>query len=265
MERAIYVTKISGLANLNAEFSRVYFGNEFCERLIPKVEDVREMLEFALKKEAAFSFVTPYVTNKGIEILNNIFAFLTRESPGCEVIFNDYGVLRVLLNKFSELKPVMGRLLNKMKRDPRLMNLIDILPETTVKYFKSSSLETQAFRNFLAKSRIERVELDNLLQGIELNLSRFGISASLYVPYAYVTTTRACLAINCDVHGQEDNVGIFPCKKECQRYTFYLKSEVMPVLLIRKGNTIFLRNERIPENLDKIGVNRIVYEPYIPI
>ncbi|MEM2631386.1 MAG: hypothetical protein QXE00_02330 [Candidatus Bathyarchaeia archaeon] len=265
MEKAIYVTNINKLTNLDAEFSRIYFGNEFCERLIPTVESVREALEFASKKGVNFSFVTPYVTNKGLRTLEKIFTFLARENPSCEVIFNDYGVLRVLLNKFSELKPVMGRLLNKMKRGPRLMNLIDFLPETTIKYFRSSSLEIQVFRDFLIKNRVRRVELDNLLQGIELNLSKFGISVSLYVPYAYVTTTRACLAINCDVHEQEDVVGIFPCKKECQLYTFYLKSEVMPVLLIRKGNTIFLKNEKVPENVKEIGVDRIVYEPYIPL
>lgn len=265
MEKAVYLTKINGLANLSADFSRIYFGNEFCERLLPTVDDLKEMLEYAFKKGMKFTFVTPYVTNRGLKILNSLFTFLAQENSGCEVVFNDYGVLRVLLNNFDGLKPVMGRLLNKMKRGPRLMNLIDALPETTVKYFRSSSLDTQAFRNFLAKNKINRVELDNLLQGIELNLSRFEISASLYVPYAYVTTTRACLAVNCDVHGQEDMVGIFPCKKECQRYTFYLKSRIMPTLLIRKGNTIFFKNDRMPENLEKIGVDRIVYEPYIPM
>lgn len=265
MERAIYLTKIEGLANFGADFSRIYFGNEFCERLLPSVGELKEILDFTLKNEIKFTFVTPYVTNKGLKSLSSLFTFLAKENPGCEVVFNDYGVLRVLLNRYGELKPVMGRLLNKMKRGPRLMNLIDALPETTVKYFRGSSLDTQSFRNFLVKHKIRRVELDNLLQGIELNLSKLEISASLYFPYAYVTTTRACLAINCDVHGQEDVVGIFPCKKECQRYTFYLKSRIMPTFLIRKGNTIFFKNDRIPENLEEIGVDRIVYEPYIPL
>jgi hypothetical protein len=213
-----------------------------------------------------FTFVTPYVTNKGLRSLEGLFEFITKVNPGCEVVFNDYGVLRILLNNyFNDLKPVMGRLLNKMKRGPRLMNLINILPEATVKYFRSSSLDTKAFQDFLLKHKIKRVEIDNLLQGIELNLANFGISASLYVPYAYVTTTRACLAINCDVHGKEDEVGVFPCKGECQKYIFYLRNKVMPVLLIRKGNTVFLKNDKIPGNLEKMGVDRIVYEPLIPL
>jgi hypothetical protein len=264
MEQAVYLTKIDELAKTNVQFSRVYFGNEFCERLLPKLEDLKEILRFVSRMK--FTFVTPYVTNKGLRNLEELFDYTANASPGCEVVFNDYGVLRTLLNRYSaKLKPVMGRLLNKMKRGPRLMNLIDILPEPTIKYFKGTSLDTKVIRDFLLKNKIKRVELDNLLQGIELNLAKHGITASLYIPYAYITTTRACLAINCDVHGKEDEVGIFPCKKECQKYVFHLRSTAMPVALIRKGNTVFLKNDKIPPNLENIGVDRIVHEPNIPL
>ncbi|MBS7647419.1 MAG: hypothetical protein QXR45_10840 [Candidatus Bathyarchaeia archaeon] len=268
MEQAVYITKTSELAKLASisyQFSRLYFGNEFCERLIPRLEDLREILDFVSKSKLHFTFVTPYVTNEGLRNLEKLLDYIIRRKPGCEVVFNDYGVLRVLLNRYRDgLKPVMGRLLNKMKRGPRLMNLIDILPETTIKYFKGASIDTQVFQDFLLKNRINRVELDNLLQGIELNLKN-GISASLYIPYGYVTTTRACLAINCDVLGKEDEIGVFPCNKECQKYVFYIRSKAMPTVLIRKGNTIFFRNDKIPENLEKIGVDRMVLEPNIPL
>ena len=35
-------------------------------------------------------------------------------------------------------------------------------------------------------------------------------------------------------------IGIFPCKKECQKYTFTLDNPVMTTTLIRKGNTIVI-------------------------
>lgn len=266
MEQAVYLTKIDELVNLNVQFSRVYFGNEFCERLMPKLEDLKETLRFVSKNDMKFTFVTPYVTNKGLRNLEQLLDYIANASPGCEVVFNDYGVLRILLNRYDgKLKPVMGRLLNKMKRGPRLMNLIDILPEPTIEYFKGSSLDTPVFQNFLLKHKIKRVELDNLLQGIELNLTKHQIAASLYIPYAYITTTRACLAINCDIHGKEDEIGIFPCNKECQKYVFHLKSKAMPIRLIRKGNTVFLKNDKIPQHLEKLGIDRIVHEPNIPL
>jgi len=45
----------------------------------------------------------------------------------------------------------------------------------------------------------------------------------------------------------------------------FILNRVMPVTLIRKGNTVFSKNEKIPSSLDSMGVDRIVYEPELPI
>jgi hypothetical protein len=39
----------------------------------------------------------------------------------------------------------------------------------------------------------------------------------------------------------------------------------MKIPLIRKGNTVFLLNEHIPESLEKKIFNRIVVQPEIPV
>lgn len=261
MEQAAYITKVESLSQLKPRlYSRIYFGQEFCERLLPSLEDLMEAVNFAVKNCLGFTFVTPYVTEKGLRELSNLLKFVARELPGSEVVFNDYGVLRVLRRECPELKPVMGRLLNKMKRDPRILSIIHLLPEDARRYFRGSSLDNPAYRDFLLKNNVTRIELDNVLQGIDLNLASYGFSASIYIPYAYVTTTRLCLAVNCDVHGMEDTVGIFPCRRECHKYTFYLRSSAMPTTLIRKGNTIFIKNETLPNNMEEMGINRIVQE-----
>jgi hypothetical protein len=144
------------------------------------------------------------------------------------------------------------------------MNLIDILPDSTLDVIQSCSLDAPLYRRFLLARGIRRVELDNLLAGIALDFSHSGISASLYVPYAYITTTRLCLAAG-DVSGHEEEVGLFSCHKECQDYTFQLTHPVMPLPLIRKGNTVFFKNENLPENLTEKNINRIVIEPEVPI
>jgi len=264
-ETALYITKAADLKHYNDSFSRIYFGNEFCEHLIPSASEVKRVLGFASENNLGFTLVTPYVTEEGVKILELLFQKIEQEKPGSEAVFNDWGVLHILNEKHPNLEPVMGRLLNKMKRGPRLMNLIDILPQSTMDYFRSCSLDVPIYQKFLIRNRVRRVGLDNLLQGIDLNLSNSGISASLYIPYGYITTTRLCLATSCDEHGKEDEVGIFPCQKECQRYTFHLRNPVMPVLLIRKGNTIFFENRALPDDTEKKGITRIVVEPEIPI
>jgi hypothetical protein len=62
-------------------------------------------------------------------------------------------------------------------------------------------------------------------------------------------------------------VGILPCKQECQKYTFSLDNPVMETSLIRKGNTIFFKNDKIPKGEELRGkkIDRLVIQPEIPI
>lgn len=263
MEQAIFISRIENLRYFTPHFSRIYFGNEFCEQLVPSVTELGRVLDFVAEKKLEFTFVTPYLTDNGLKRCEALLKALVRERPGSEVVFNDYGMLRVLRGSYGELEPVMGRLLNRMKRGPRLMMVIDKLPESTVEYFQSSNLTVPALGKFLNENGVKRVELDNVLQGFDFSLD--GLAASLYMPFAYVTTTRLCLVNSCDVPEREELIAIFPCKRECQKYTFYLRNEIMPVLLIRKGNTIFFENNVLPDGIEEMGVTRIVTEPEIPM
>lgn len=267
MERALYAANLAGLKHYSKEFSRLYFGSEFCQRLMPSVSDLEKAIGLASEKALGFTLVTPYVTNEGLDKLSLLFEKLEKERPGSEVVFNDWGVLRFLHGWHRELEPVMGRLLNKMKRGPRLMNLMDILPPSTIDYFRSCSLDVPLYQQWLVKNGVKRVEFDNLFQGLDINLGGTGLNSSLYTPYGYITTTRLCLAISCDVHGKEDEIGIFPCKKECQERSYYCLNTVMQTPLIRKGNTIFYKNENVPEEdtMGKACINRLVIEPEVPL
>jgi hypothetical protein len=109
------------------------------------------------------------------------------------------------------------------------------------------------------------VELDNLLQGIDLDGTDNGIHTSLYLPFAFISTTRFCLTANCEDETKKEYVGVFPCNKECQRYTFTLVNPVMTVPLVRKGNTMFFMNDTLPDAVTKRQVDRIVIEPEIPL
>jgi len=265
VEQALYATKVTDLKHYSDSFSRVYFGHEFCQRLIPSAKDLEQVLDFVSEKSLAFTFVTPYVTDEGLRILAPLLLKIEERKPGSEVVVNDWGVLQMLNDRYPNLEPVMGRLLHKMKRGPRLMNLLDILPRSTIDYFMSCSLDIPRYRQFLLDRGVRRVELDNLLQGIALNLTNSRISGSLYIPYAYITTTRLCLAASCDVSGNEEEIGVFSCQRECQKYTFRLTHPVMPLPIIRKGNTMFFKNERVPENIAEKNINRIVVEPEVPL
>lgn len=263
MEQAIFVSQVEDLKYCRSHYSRLYFGNEFCERLIPSAAELDQVLAFTEQQNLDLTFVSPYVTDKGLHRLEGLLEKLVEKRPGSEVVFNDYGVLRRLNSRYSRLKPVLGRLLNRMKRGPRLMMVIDRLPRSTVEYFRSSNLTVPTLGHFLDINRVGRVELDNVLQGVGFTLDR--LEGSLYIPYVYVSTTRLCLVNACDRPEREAMIGIFPCGKECRKYTFYLSNPIMPDMLIRKGNTIFLVNDAVDARLEEKRINRLVVQPVIPM
>lgn len=263
-ERAVYVTREDDLVDLAADVSRVYYGHEFCERLLPSRRELARAVDLAGQRGVAFTLLTPYVTERGLERVRRLLTLLKALLPRAEVVFNDWGVLRVLEEEFGDFEPVMGRLLIKMKRGPRLAVLADAFNAATAEYFRTCSLDVPLYRRFLRAHRVARVELDNVLQGIDLDLSDTELRGSLYVPFGYIATTRMCLAASCGEHGMEDHVGVFPCRKECRDYTFELHARGAPVAQLRKGNTVFFENATRPDGLAGRGIDRVVTQLRLP-
>lgn len=262
MEQAIYISKIAKIKLWNAKYTRIYFGNEFCERLIPDTNELKEVLNFVLDRELDFSLVTCYVTDKGLNKFEELFEILSTINSTFEVIINDWGLLKV--SRKYLFRPVLGRLLTKQKRDPRILNIIDKLPKITKEHFKDGCFNNE-FIEFLKGQKIERIELDNLLQGIWLNrMESMVLSFSLYLPFGYISTSRFCFSNLYNRKGDKI-VGIFSCNKECQQNRSYiLNNPRIPRSLLIKGNTIFFENKNVQILNNKTRINRIVYEPELP-
>jgi hypothetical protein len=267
MERVLFIAKAKNLKYFNAQFNMIYLGNEFCERLVPSTQEIEQALGFAQEHTIPFSLVTPYLTNEGLQKWKKLVEKVAEVYPTGEIIFNDWGMFRTVKSISKALEPVLGRLMTKIKRGPRLMNVIDKLPPDALKYFQSTNLSVKTYRKFLLTRGIKRAELDYPLQDLSLNDIGSELHLSLYIPFVYVTTTRFCLVASCDIPERKGMIGIFPCKKECQKYTFTLDNPVMPTTLIRKGNTIFFKNEKIPtgEELKEKKIDRLVIQPEIPV
>ncbi len=264
MEQALYITRIQQLEYVREDFARIYFGAEFCERLIPSVDDVIRIAAFVQKRGLALTLMTPYVTDPGLDTLVPLFDAVRDMGMLVEVVFNDWGVLDLLRKEYPAFVPVMGRLLNKTKRGPRIMNIVDKLPGTCRNYYESSVLSVGAACDFLKKRSVYRVECDNQLQGIRLENTDQKIMKSLYIPYVFVSTTRFCLTAGCDDPERTDFVGVDVCTRQCRDYMFQLDNQVMGVALLRKGNAMFYVNEKIPETLADGQFDRIVVQPEIP-
>ena len=259
MEKALYISRLSDFKFWRAEHSRIYFGNEFCDRLIPSEEELGRALSFAAGRGLGFTLLTTFCTDKNLLSYKKLFDLLSQSKADSEIVINDWGLLKIAKNYPFDL--VLGRLLNKQKRGPRIMGVIERLPELMRERFRKSGINGY-FSAFLSDCGVKRVELDNLLQGISLDEFRGrGIYCSLYTPFGYITVSRSC-PHRCRRDLSSDTVADSICRRECLENRYWLRHPQMPVPLISKGNAVFFENKIIPEPILHEGdiVNRIVYE-----
>jgi len=257
--------------------------------MIPSLASVEEAVVYAKKHKLELSLVTPYITNDGLAKLEALFELLKKKSVSCEVIFNDWGILNLINQRYPNFKPVLGRLLTKQKRGPNIIRMLQRkrkkfvmhdskspnsryiviekeLPLSLDSYYKgSNAASVPIIHKFLLSQRINRIELDNTQQGLLLELPRGKISASVYFPYVYISTTFFCPSAGCDTK-EKSFLKIKPCNRQCQRYIFTLHNRSFHKVIFLKGNTHFYKNSRISyKALAKIGIDRVVYEPELPV
>lgn len=287
MEWALQVTHHTDLAWLEHiyefKLNRLYFGHEFCEHRIPDREAVQMAYTAAGERGLEFTLVTPYVTDRGLDALLPLFRFLTGLTVGVEVVVNDWGVLNMLSRDFPQLRPVLGRLLNKMIRDPRVAGVGKSTAgnssagnSTSVEsanVFRRSGVTVGVYRSFLRSMGVERVELDNLIQGIDLDFCQLELEGSLYYPYACITTGRACLVGSLGLPAEEKFKPQPGCGRQCREYTAAMTApglEPEDYTIFHKGNTVFYHQGEslIRQGLDtarKCGIGRLVYQPRPPM
>ncbi|MCX5795273.1 MAG: hypothetical protein NTY77_07265 [Elusimicrobia bacterium] len=263
IEHAVFVADAKALERLSGEYGRLYFGNEFCSRLLPDAAEVDAARRFARTRGMAFTLVTPYADDEGLAAIARLLEHCAGAGPElAEAVINDWGVFRSITEgrwKGSFI-PVLGRLLTKQKRDPRIPGLSGI-PVEAQEYFRSCNADSAAISDFLTSRGVGRLELDNLPQGL---LRTGPLKASLYVPFGYITTTRLCFMAGADERPRYLR-RVVPCARECRAYTATLSSRSMGQDIILKGNTQFFVNRSLPDDLEGLRVDRLVHQPVIPM
>lgn len=255
----------------------IYFGQETCENLIPSLKHMQEAVNYCKSNDYQFTFVTPYVGPKGIEKLKKLLQFLNDEVADAEVVVNDYGVLHLINSEYVNLSPIMGRLLNKMKRDPRFsLSGYDItnseiknlkrVEENQKEAIKASSYELPVYQEFLKDRGVTRVGTDALSQQLDTKtIKKWGFPVDLYWPWTYVTSSRSCAIAAHTQPGKDSHPTDEPCKFQCRKYDFTFRSDKKMLPTVFRGNAVWMSTRSIHEHYLKQGFARLVFEPYIPI
>lgn len=261
----------------SVRFSRCVYGTEFCEHLIPSERQLEAVIQSAQDNGLAFTLVTPYVSDAGIEDLRPLLGLLNEVDCKCEVVFNDWGVLNLLRREFRELTPVQGRLMNKSLRDPRVTGVYAAsdAPGPALVSLRRSNLDCPSYTEFLSGLGVNSVELDNLPQSIDLSFLGNGVKASAYVPFGFISTSRICMAAGIHYEKRDKFQPGAPCHHECQthllEYTYTnTPFENRDQKFYLKGNTYFyVHTETMLRGLFEQArsglIDRIVFQPQLPM
>ena len=105
--------------------TRIYIGNQFCHNLFPKKKLLFQVLEKALENNLAVTLAFSYIRNHLLEEIDELLQELevwcqSREKEAGkdqeEIIVNDWA-MPILLQGKPHLKPVLGVLLNKRRKE----------------------------------------------------------------------------------------------------------------------------------------------------
>lgn len=254
------------------KFSRMYFGQEFCEKSLPGAKELEQALILAGQQGMNFTLVTPYVTEGGLEAVKSLLRQLMRAQPQGEVVVNDWGVLQIMAEDFPTLTPVLGRLLNKLLRDPRMLTHRCKPEGEALARFRSCSLAGAPLRGLLHQYKVGSIELDFPPQGLADDLGDWGYETTLYLPYGVIMTGRICLLQSWGLREDRKFKALAGgCDRKCRHYWLEMSDPSRQVrksrswVILQKGNTIFYKQQKefLKKALDraaKIGIKRLVIQ-----
>lgn len=216
--------------------SRIQFGNEFCQRLLPSVRALDTALGATAAAGLDFGFTLPMLTDDGVEEADALLGLLPE---GTEVTVSDWGLMRRLTRRFPRLRPVAGRLLCKMLKEPRA-------PSAAYMKLGGHGFMTPGFEMLLGRFRVSRLEIDlpPFARGADL-CGRLG-RISVHAPFGFATTGRICRIGNLHRPMTRKFATGHSCARECLTYWCELSAGREPdqagMGTFQRGNTIFYRH-----------------------
>ena len=242
--------------------TRIYIGNQFCHNLFPRKELLFQVLEKALENNLAVTLAFSYIRNHLLEEIDELLQELevwcqSREKEAGkdqeEIIVNDWA-MPILLQGKPHLKPVLGVLLNKRRKDPRIP-----FKKGEQKWFERNSLNAGFYRNFLEREYgIQRFEWESC--GYEQQIPPG--KNSLHIPFYQTNTSQYCpLGAVCETGERGRQKLAKKCPGYCTEYALLYPEHLH---MIGRYNSLFgidmriLKEEEILKNYIQNGVDRVV-------
>ncbi len=213
----------------------LYFGTEFCEDRLPNAAEAEAFCALARDGGWRATLLTPVVTTAGLAAIERLLDDLAAGGWVPDVVFNDWGVMRVLRERHPRLSARAGRLLNRALRDPRAF-----VGGARAAYPPGFDVARGVrLRRLLAQFGVEALETDPDLDGGYLGDGSAGLDRALHLPYALASSGRNCLFKAAALPGR--GIGQLladPCPRPCRDGPVRADRTDCAFPLWRAGNTL---------------------------
>ena len=255
--------------------SRVYFGHETCEKLLPDFKDISQMIQDAQNTALKLTFVTPFLSETGIEKVIVFLNQLNDATSTFEVVISDWGLLDWICDHPIGI-PVISRFMAGQQLDFRLSALLandqatdkiisidgivyrlkqKPLPSELAGHIKSCSLLTQGMLEYFNKMGIFRFEISNVFHDLNLSDCR-GNSYSLHVPLVPLAVMRQCPGKDEDFNTIGTDCQDEHCDEKLTKW--HLKNSNFDIG--RLGNCVYYLNEEWESKvMENTGIDRVVF------
>lgn len=174
------------------KISRLYIGNQFCHNLFPHIDSLIEMLNKAKKEDVNVTVVFTYLREELIEstanTLDKLYQWCRTNDFSVEIVVNDWGMLSLLSGREDRFTLVMGVLLNKRRKDPRMKYMLKSWKNE--QQVELNAVNSAFFQNFLENEyNICRYEFESCGYKQKLPRGRH----SLHIPFYQTNTSQYCV------------------------------------------------------------------------
>ena len=279
--------------------SRIYIGNAFCPLLSPEEDCFFKLMEKAYKNDLGITLTTSWIREEQVA---EVELFLDRLEKWCrmrrmpvEIQINDWALADMLKERRRWLKPSLGILLHKRRKDPRMRYMKGRMGpsredsskwQLLCKKEQGGKTEMQSgsvkmniggfecpdgeYADFYQEYLRETLGIKRLEEEVSLTffLNRIakvqedGMKRSLHLPYYQTNTSSYCPLYAQIVRGARGRQALVrECSQLCSQYTFLYPSHLK---MVGRYNSLFGLDDEILRSGDDLheyaamGVDRIV-------
>ncbi len=222
-----------------APIAALYFGSEFCEDLLPDLDEAGALCAMAAARSWEPTLLTPLVTTAGLELVDQLLAGLVARGFAPAVVFNDWGVFGLLRERHASLARRAGRLMNRSLRDPRAYRNAPAFGAS------HDSARFERLHRFFIETGVAAVETDVDLDGGFLGAGRdaagAGLARALHLPFTFAASGRNC-PVKALLYAEQAGFSkalADTCAAPCRTGPVAVQREDSSLALWRAGNTLF--------------------------